>query len=168
MYNSLQPHGLQHSSLPCPSLSPGVCSNSCLKSQWCYLSISSSVAFLFCPQSFPTSGSFPISWLFASGGQSIGASASVFAVNIQGWFPLGLIGLISLQSKGLSRVFSSSTIRKHQFFSAQPSLRSPKPTLLLILTFPLSSQTPFSTFPPQWRWEVSDYRSGIPQSASKG
>ena len=77
-----------------------------------------------CPQSFPASGSFPISWLFASGGQSIGASAlaSVFPMNIQGWLPLGLSGLISLQSKGLSRVFSNTTVRNHQFFSAQPSL----------------------------------------------
>ena len=88
--------------------------------------------------------------------------ASVFAMNIQGWLPLGLTGLICLQSKGLSRVFSSTTIWKHQFFSTLTSLRSPKPTLLLILTFPLSSQTPFSTFLPQWRWEMSDHRYGIP------
>ena len=120
----LQLHGLQNDILPCP-LSPGVCSNSCPLSQWCHPTISSSVApFSFCPQSFPTSGSFKMSWLFKSDGQSIGAltSASVFLINIQGWCPLGLIGLISLQSKGLSRLFSNTTILKHPFFSAQPSL----------------------------------------------
>ena len=124
MSNSLQPHGLQHTSLPCPSLSPGVCSDSCPLSQWCHPSISSSVVpFSSCPQSFPASGSFPVSQLFPSGGQSIGASASasVLPMNIQGWFPLGFSGLI-LQSKGLSRVFSSNTIQKHQFFEAQTSL----------------------------------------------
>ena len=97
-----------------------VCSNSCLLSWWCYLTISSSVApFSFCLQSFPASGFFPMSRLFESGGQSIGASASasVLLMNIQGWFPLGLIGLISLQSQGLSRVFCSTTVRRHQFFS---------------------------------------------------
>ena len=94
--NSLWPHGLQHARLPCPSLSPGVCSNSCTLSQWCHLTISSFViVFSSCPQSFPESGSFPMSQLFTSGGQSTGAStlALVFAVNIQGWFPLGLTGL---------------------------------------------------------------------------
>ena len=122
---TLQPHKLQHSRLPCPSLSPGVCSNSCPLSQWCYLTILSSVApFSFCPQYFPASESVPMSWLFASGGQSIGASASVLPMNIQDWFPLGLTGLISLQSKGLSRVLSSTTVQKHQFFSAQISLWS--------------------------------------------
>ena len=123
MSNSLWPHGLQHARLPLPSQSPGVCSNSWPLSRWCYPTISSSVArFSSCPQSFPASGSFPMSWLFASGGQRIGplASVSVLPMNIQGWFPLGLTGLISLLSKGLSR-FSSSTIQKHQFFSAQPS-----------------------------------------------
>ena len=91
-----------------------------------YITISSSATPFFCLQSFPASGSFPVSWLFASGGQSIGVSAlaSVLPVNIQGWFPLGLTGLISLQSKGLSRVFSNTTIQRHQFFSAQPSLWS--------------------------------------------
>ena len=99
--DSLSPHGLQHARLPCPSLSPGICSNSCLGSQWCYPTISSSVTcFSSCPQSSPASGSFSVSWLFASGGQSVGASALalVLPVNNQGWFPLGLIGLISLQS----------------------------------------------------------------------
>ena len=115
MSDSLQPHGLQHDRLPCPSPSPGVCSNSCPLSQWCHPTISSSVVpFSFCPQSFPASGSFPMSRLFQSGAQSIGvsASASVLLMNTQGWFPLGLTGLISLLSKGLSRVFSSPTVRK--------------------------------------------------------
>ena len=117
--DSLGPHGLQHFRLPCPSLSPEVCSNSCPLNWWCYLTISSSVALFSCPQSFPASGSFPVSQLFASGGQTIGASASasVLPMNIQDWFPLGLTGLI-LKSKGLSRVFSSTTVRKHQFFRA--------------------------------------------------
>ena len=122
---SLQPRWLQHARLPCPSLSPGVCSNSCLLSQWCHPTISPSVSpFFSCPKSFPVTGSFPVRWLFTSGDQSIGASASasVLPMNIQGWFPLVLTGLISLLSKGLSRVFSSMTIGKHQFFSTQPSL----------------------------------------------
>ena len=98
---------------------------SCPLSRWCYLTISSSAApFSFCLQSFPASGSFPKSCLFTSGGQSIEASASVFKMNIQDWFPLGLPGLISLLSKGLSRVFSSTTVRKHQFFGIQPPLWS--------------------------------------------
>ena len=120
MSDSLWPHGLQHTRLLCPSLSPRVCSNSCPLCQWCYPTISSSAArFSFPLQSFPASGSFPMSRLFASGGQSIGASASasVLPMNIQGWFSLGLTGLISLQSKGLSRVFSSTTIWKHHFLS---------------------------------------------------
>ena len=103
------PPGLQHTRLPCPSLSPGVYSNSCPMSQWCHPTISSSVTpFSSHLQSFPTSGSFLMSWLFASGGQIIGASAlaSVLSMNIQGWFHLRLTGWISLQSKGLSRVFS--------------------------------------------------------------
>ena len=104
-------------------LSPRVCSNSCPLSRWCYLTISSSATpFSFCIQSFPASGSFPMSWLFVSGGQSIGASALLLPMNIQGWFPLGLTGLISLQSRRLSRVFSNTTIQKHQFFDAHPSL----------------------------------------------
>ena len=104
-----------------------VCSNSYPLGWWCHATISSSVVpFSFFPQSCSASGSFPVSWLFASGGQSIGASvsASVFPMKIQGWFPLGLTGLISLQSKGLSRVFSNTRVQKHQFFSAQPSLWS--------------------------------------------
>jgi len=102
----LQSHGLQHARLPCPSPSPGACSNSCPLNQWYHPNISSSVIpFSSWPQSFPASGSFPMSQLFTSGGQSIGASTSVLPMNIQDWFPLGLTCLISLQSKGLSRVF---------------------------------------------------------------
>ena len=127
MSDSLRPHGLQHTRLPCPSLFPRVCSNSGPVSWRCHPTISSSVTpFSSCPQSFPASGSFPRNRLFSSGGQSIGASASasVLPMNIQGWFPLGLSGSISLQFTGLSRVFSSTTVRKHQFFSAQTSLWS--------------------------------------------
>ena len=122
--DSLWPHGLQHARLPCPSLSPRVCSNSCPLSWWCHPAILSSVAHFSCLQSILASGSFPVSQLFASGGQSIGtsASASVLPMIIPGWFPLGLTGLISLQ--GLSRVFSRTAIQKHQFSSAQPSLWS--------------------------------------------
>ena len=123
--NSLQPHGLHQARLPCPALSPRVCSNSCPLSRWCHPTISSSVApFSSCPQFFPESGSFSISHLFKTGGQCIGASASVLPMNIQGWFPLGLTALRSMQSKGLSRVYSSITIQKPQFFGAQPSLWS--------------------------------------------
>ena len=127
MSDSLRPHGLQHTRLPCPSLSLRVCSDLCPLSQWCCLTISSSdTPFSFCPQSFPTSGYFPKSQLFISGGQSIRASVStsVLPMNIQDGFPLGLTGLISLLSKGLSRVFSSTIVWKHQSFSAQPSLWS--------------------------------------------
>ena len=125
--DSLQPHGLQHARLSCPSLNPRACSNSCPSSQWCHPTIS-----------FPVIPSTPIfnlsqrqglfKWVSSShsGGQSIGVSASesVLPMNIQDWFPLGLTALISLQSKGLSRVFSNTTVQKHQFFSAQPSLWS--------------------------------------------
>ena len=125
MSDSLWLHEPQHTRLPCPSLSPGVCSNSSPLSWWCHPTISSSVTpFSFYPQSFSASASFPMHWLFTLGGQCIGASASVLLINIQCWFPLGLIGLISLQSKGLSRVFSNTTVQKHQFFCAQPSLWS--------------------------------------------
>ena len=112
---SLQPRGLQHARLPCPSQSPGACSNSCPLSQWCHPTISSSfIPFSSCLQSFPASVSFPMSRLFASGGQRIeaSASASVLPVNIQGWFPLGWTGLISLQPKELSRVFSNTTVQR--------------------------------------------------------
>ena len=126
MSKSFWPHGLQHARLPCPSLSPGVCWNSCLLSQWCYPTISSSPSLFVDLQSFPASGSFPVGWLFASSGQNIGASALVSALpmNIQGWFPLELTGLISLLPKGLSRVFANTTSQKHQFFGAQPALWS--------------------------------------------
>ena len=120
--NSLRPHGLEYTRLPIPSPSPGACSNSCPSSRWCHPTISSCVIpFSSCLQSFPASGSFPMSWLFVLGGQSTGASASasVLLMNIQGWFPLGWTGWISLQSKGLSRVFSNTTLQKHQFFSIQ-------------------------------------------------
>ena len=123
--NSLWLHELQHARLPCPSLLPSVCSESCPLSQRCHPTISSSVTpFSSCLQSFPASRSFPVSWLFASGGQNIGASTSawVLPMNIQHWFPLGLTDLISLLSTGLSRVFPSTTVRRHQFFGAQPSL----------------------------------------------
>ena len=120
--DSLWSYGLEHARLPCPSPTPGACSNSRPSSQWCHPTISSSVIpFSSCRQSFPASGSFPMSQFFASGGQSIGAltSASVLLMNIQDWFPLGLTGLI-LQSKGLSRVFSNTSVQKHQFFVVQP------------------------------------------------
>ena len=116
MSNSLRPHGLQHARLPCPSPTPGACSNSCPLSWWCHPTTSSSVTpFSSCPQSFPASGSFPMSQLFASGAQSTGASASASALpmNIQDWFPLGWTSWISLQSKGLSRIFSNTTVWKH-------------------------------------------------------
>ena len=125
LHNSLQPHGLQNARLPCPSPIPGACSNSCPSSQWCHPTISSSIVpFSSCPQSFPASGSFPMSQFFTSGGQSIvvSASASVLPMNNRDWSPLGWTGWISLQSKGLSRVFFNNTVQKHQFFSAQPSL----------------------------------------------
>ena len=124
--DSLWPFGLQHTRLPVLSLSSRVCSNSCPLCRWCYSTISSSLAPFFCHRSFPASGSFPMSRLFASGGQSIGASASaeVLAMNIQDWFPLRFSSLISLLSNRLWRIFSSSTVRKYQFFSSQPSLWS--------------------------------------------
>ena len=127
MSNSLQPHGLQHSRLPCSSLCPEICSNSCPLNQWCRETISSSAApFSFCPQSFSASGSLPMSRLFTSDCPIIGisVSASVLPTYIQSWFPVGLTDLISLLSKGISRVFSSTTIGKHQFFGTPPSLWS--------------------------------------------
>ena len=120
---TLRPQGLQHARLPCPSPTPGADSNSCPFGQWCHPTISSSVV-PFCCQSFPASGSFPVSLLFPSGGQSIrvSASASVLSMTIQEWITLEWTGWISLQSKGLSRVFSNTTVQKHQFFSPQLSL----------------------------------------------
>ena len=134
MSNSLWPHGLQHARLPCPSPTPGACSNSCPLSQWCHPTTSSSVIlFSFCPQSFPASGSFPVSQLFAWGGQSVGvsASSSVLPMNTQDWSPLGWTGWISLQSKGLLRVFSNTTVQKHQFFGTHFYLYSNIHTWLL-------------------------------------
>ena len=127
MSDSLWSHGLQHARSPCPSPTPRVYSTSCPLSRWCHPTISSSVIpFSSHPQSFPESGSFQMSQLFSSGGQSIGVSAlaSVLQMTIQDWSPLGWTGCISLQSKRLSRVFSNITVQKHQFFSAQLSLES--------------------------------------------
>ena len=127
MSDSLWPHESQHARPPCPSPNPGVYSNSCPSSRWCHPVISSSIVpFSSCPQSLPASESFPMSQLFAWGGQSIGvsASASVLPMNIQDWSPLGWTGWISLESMGLSRVFSNTTVQKHQFFGAQLSSQS--------------------------------------------
>ena len=127
MFDSLGPHGLQHARFPCLSPIIGFCTNSCPLSQWWHPTILSFVVpFSSCLQSFPASGSSPVSRFFTSGGQSIVASASapVLLMNIQDWFPLGLTGWISLQSKGLSRVFSNTTGQKHQFFGTQLSLQS--------------------------------------------
>ena len=127
MSDSLQPHGLQHATLPCSSPTPRPCLNSCPSSWWYHLTTSSSVIpFSSCLQFFPASGSFPMSQLFTSGGQRIvvSASASALPMNIQGWFPLVLTGLISLQSKRLSRVFFNNTVKNHQFSSTQLSLQS--------------------------------------------
>ena len=122
--DSLQPHGLQHARFPCPSPTPRAYSNSCPLSWWCHPTISYSVIPFSSLQSFPASGSFQMNQFFTSVGQSIGvsASASVLPMNIQEWFLLGLTGWISLQSKGLSRVFSNTTVQKHQFFGAKLSL----------------------------------------------
>ena len=121
--NSLRLHGLQHTRLPCPTPTPRVYSNSCPLSQWCHPAILSSVVpFSSHLQSFSASGSFQMSQFFASGGQRIGASASVLPMNIQYWFPLRWTGWISLLSKGLSRVFSNTTVQKHRFSGTQFSL----------------------------------------------
>ena len=123
-YPTLRPHELQHTRPPCPSPTPRVHSNLCPSRQWCHPAISSSVIpFSSCPQSLPASGSFSMSQLFTWGGQSIGVSAlaSVLPMNTQDWSPLGWTGWIALQSKGLSRVFSNTTVQKHQFFCTQLS-----------------------------------------------
>ena len=125
--DSLWPHELEHSKSPCPSPAPGVHSNSCPSSRWCHPAISSSVvAFSSCLQSLPASGSFPMIQLFTWGGQSTGVSAlaSFLPKKSQGWSPSQWTGWISLQSKGLSRVFSNTTVQKHQFFGVQPSSQS--------------------------------------------
>ena len=127
MSDSLRPHELQHARPPCPSPTPRVHPNSCASSQWCHPAISSSgVPFSSCPRSLPASESFPMSQLFTWGSQSIGvsASASVFPMSTQDWSPLAWTGWISLQTKGLARDFSSTTVQKHQFFGAQPSSQS--------------------------------------------
>ena len=146
MSYSLQPHGLQLARLPCPSPSPGAWSTSCPLSQWCHPTISSSVFhFSSCPQSLPASGSFPMTQLFASGGQSIEASASVLPMNIQGWFPLGLTDFISLLSRGFSRVFASTTVWEHSSLSytANPCCLS---ILCVVICFCLS-HTPNLSLP---------------------
>ena len=130
MSDSLRTCVLQHTCLSCPSLISRACLNSCPLSRWCYPTISSSVvAFSSCLQSFPASGSFPMRQFFTSEGKSIGASASVLPMNIQDWFPLGLTGWISLQSKGLPRVFSNTTVQKHQLFGA-PLFYGPTLTII--------------------------------------
>ena len=141
MSDSLQPHELEHTRLPCPSLAPRVCSNWCPLSQWCHPIISSSATpFFYCLQSCPASGSFTISWLFTSHGQSTGASASasVLPMNIQDWFPLGLIGFISLRSNGLSRIFFSTTVwnvlQQEKFHETVPTL-SPHGLWYILLFF---------------------------------
>ena len=141
MSNSLQPHGLQHARLPCPSPTPGACSNSCPLVGDAIQPSPPLCSLLLLLQSSPASGSFPMSQFFASGGQSIGASASVLPVNIQDLFPLGLTGLISLQSMGLSRVFSNMTIQKHHFFSTQASLWSSLHICTCLLKKSLTIQT---------------------------
>ena len=148
MSDSFRPHGLQHARLPCPSPTPRAYSNSCPSHWWCHPTSSPSVIPLSsCFQSFPASGAFPMSRFFASGGQSIEASASgsVLSMNIQDWFPLGWTGWISLQSKGLSSVFSNTTVQKHQFFATQLSLQSNTHihTWLLEKTIALTRQTFF-------------------------
>ena len=146
MSDLLRHHELQHAKPPCPSPTIGVYSNSCPSSQWCHPTTTSSVVpFSSCPQSFSASGSFPMSQPLASGGQSIGvsASASVPPMNTQDWSPFGWTGLISLQSKGLSRVFSNTTFQKHQFFSAQLSSQSNSH----IHTWPLEKPLPWSDRP---------------------
>ena len=124
MSNSLWSHGLQHIRFPCPSLSPRVCSKYCPLNWWFYPTILSSVVPFSCLQSFPASGSFPVNQLFPSDGQSIRTSVSVLPMSVQGWFPLGLTNLIPLLSRQLSRIFSSTTVQKHQFFRAQLPLWS--------------------------------------------
>ena len=131
MSDCVQPHELQHTRPPCPSPTPGVHPNSCPWSRWCHLAISSSVVlFSSCPQFLPESESFPMSQLFIWSGQSIGVSAlaSVLPVNTQDWSPLEWTSWISLKSKGLSRVFSNTTVQKHQFFGTQLSSQSNSPT----------------------------------------
>ena len=162
MSDSLWPHGLQHARLPCLSLSPGVCSNSCPLSRWCHPTISSSVVpFSSCLQSFPASKSFPVSQFFASGGQNIGVSApaSVLPMNIQDWFPLGWTGWISLQSKGLSSLLQhhsskASTLQCSAFFIVQlshPYMTTGKTITLTRRTF-VGSQVMSALLYLSWMW----------------
>ena len=142
MFNSLQPHESKHARPPCPSPTPGVHPNLCASSWWCHPAISSSVVpFSSCPQFLPASESFPMSQLFTWGGRSIGvsASASILPMNTQDWSSLEWTGWISLQSKGLSRVFSNTTVQKHQFFGAQLSSQSNSH----IRTWPLKKPKPW-------------------------
>ena len=151
MSDSLRPHGLQHARFSCPLSTPGAYSNSCPSSQWCHPTISSTVfPFSFCLQSFPASGSFPVSQFFISGGQSVGtsATASILPMNIQDWFPLGWTGWISLLSKGLSRIFSNTTVQKHLFFSTQLSSQSNSH----IHTWPLEKPYPWLNWPLLTKW----------------
>ena len=144
MSDSLRPHGLQHARLPCSSATPRACSNTRLSSQWCHPTISPSVVpFSSCLQSFLASGSYPMSQLFTLGSQNIGvsASASVLPMNIQDWFPLGLPDWISLQPKGLSRVFSNTTVQKHQILGTQPSLWSNTHIHTWVLEKPCESES---------------------------
>ena len=156
MSDSLPPHGQQHARIPCLSSTPGACSNLCPSNWWCHPTISSSVIPFCCLQSFPVSGSFPMSQFFTSGDQSIGVSASayVFPMSIQDWFPLGLTGSISLQSKGLSRVFFNTTVQEHQFFGnsaffmvqpSHPYMTTGKTIALTRWTFFIWTQPPISS-----------------------
>ena len=142
MSDSLRPHESQHTRPPRPSPTPGVHSYSRPSNSWCHPAISSSVVpFSSCPQSLPASGSFPMSQLFTSGGQSIGASATVLPIDIQIWCPFGLTGLISLLSKGLSRVFSNTTVQKHQFFGTQLIVQPSPPYMTTGKTIALTRWT---------------------------
>ena len=151
MSDFLRPHESQHTRPPCPSPTPGVYPNSRPLSRWCHLAISSSlIPFSSCPQSLPASGSFPMSQLFPWGGQSTGVSAlaSVLPMNTQDWSPLGWTGSISLQSKGLSRVFSNTTVQKHQFFSAQLSSQSLEHDIYISLLTYFTLYNRFRVHPP--------------------
>ena len=164
MSEFLPPHKLQHAWIPCPLLFPWVCLYWCPLSPWCHPTISASVTpFSSCLLSSPASGPFTMSWLFASGGQSFGASASVLPMSIQGWFSLGLTGLISLLSNGLSRVLSSTTIQKHQFSGAQPFLKSKKQRHY-IANKGLSSQGYGFSSGHVWMWELHCEESWAPKN----
>ena len=167
MSNSLWPHGLQHTRLPCLLSSPRACSSSCPLGRWYHPTISSSVIPFFCLQSFPASGSFPVSQFFTSGGRSIGVSAS--ASILKDRFPSGWTGLISLQSKGLSGVFSNTTVQKHQFFGTQRSLWSNSHIHIWTWKWSCSgvsdSATPWTVAhqaPPSIGFSRQEYWSGVP------